>query len=96
MAKKRPKHGRTVPVDEDRLLATMNHRGLSVEQLAGLADVSVGTVNNLLAGKHCYQMSQEPYHQIYSLSKPFFKLNIYSSFVRAFFNNHVSEGPLAK
>jgi transcriptional regulator with XRE-family HTH domain len=55
MAKKRPKHGRTVPVDEDRLLATMNHRGLSVEQLAGLAEVSVGTVNNLLAGKSVYR-----------------------------------------
>lgn len=33
----------------------MNHRGLSVEDLAGRCDVSVGTVNNMLAGKKVYR-----------------------------------------
>lgn len=55
MAKKRPKHGRTVEINADALTAAMNHRGLSVEQLRDLADVSVGTVNNLLAGKPVYR-----------------------------------------
>jgi len=55
MAKKRPKHGRTVEINVDTLTAAMNHRGLSVEQLTDLADVSAGTVNNLLAGKPVYR-----------------------------------------
>lgn len=55
MAKKRPKHGRTVAINVDKLTAAMNHRGLSVEQLTELADVSTGTVNNLLAGKSVYR-----------------------------------------
>ena len=55
MARKRPKHGRTVAINVDKLTAAMNHRGLSVEQLTELADVSTGTVNNLLSGKSVYR-----------------------------------------
>lgn len=55
MAKKRPKLGRTVAINVDKLTAAMNHRGLSVEQLTERADVSTGTVNNLLAGKSVYR-----------------------------------------
>jgi len=55
MAKKHPKHGRTVAINVEKLTAAMNHRGLSVEQLAQLADVSIGTINNLLAGKAVYR-----------------------------------------
>ncbi len=50
-----PKHGRTVSINVSKLTAAMNHRGLSVEQLKELADVSTGTVNNLLAGKSVYR-----------------------------------------
>jgi len=55
MAKTRAKLGRTVEINVDTLTATMNHRGLSVEQLTELAGVSVGTINNLLAGKPVYR-----------------------------------------
>ncbi len=55
MAKKRPKHGRSVDINVDKLTAAMNHRGLSVEQLKELADVSTGTINNMLAGKAVYR-----------------------------------------
>lgn len=55
MAKKRPKYGRSVEVNVDKLTTAMNHRGLSVEQLKELAKVSTGTINNLLAGKPVYR-----------------------------------------
>ncbi len=55
MAKKRLQHGRTVEINVDKLSAAMDHRGLSVEQLKELAGVSIGTVNNLLAGKPVYR-----------------------------------------
>lgn len=55
MAKKRPQHGRTVAINVDKLTAAMDHRGLSVEQLTELAEVSTGTINNLLAGKAVYR-----------------------------------------
>ncbi len=55
MANQSRKHGRTVAINVDKLTAAMNHRGLSVEQLTELADVSTGTVHNLLAGKSVYR-----------------------------------------
>jgi len=55
MAQKRPKHGRTVAINVGKLTAAMNHRGLSVERLKELADLSTGTVNNMLAGKSVYR-----------------------------------------
>ncbi len=55
MAKKRLQHGRTVEINVDKLSAAMDHRGLSVEQLTELAGVSIGTINNLLAGKPVYR-----------------------------------------
>jgi len=57
MATKRPKHGRTVSADTDKLLAILNQSGLTVEQLAERADCSVGTVNNLLKGKASYRQT---------------------------------------
>lgn len=55
MATNRPNHGRTVLADSGKLIATMNQRGITVEQLAQRAGCSVGTVNNLLVGKAVYR-----------------------------------------
>jgi len=55
MSKTHPQHGRTVAINVNKLTAAMNHRGLSVEQLKELADVSTGTINNMLAGKSVYR-----------------------------------------
>lgn len=55
MSEPQKKHGRTVAINVAKLTAAMNHRGLSIEQLTGLAEVSIGTINNLLAGKRVYR-----------------------------------------
>lgn len=55
MEKERPKRGRTDHVNARALTSLMNERGLSVEKFAELGDVSIGTVNNMLAGKAVYR-----------------------------------------
>lgn len=44
-------HGRYLEIDPNKLTALLNHHSISVEVLAGMANVSVGTVNNMLRGR---------------------------------------------
>lgn len=47
--------GRTVHLDGARVAALMSRRGVSVEELAGRAEVSPGTINNVLNGRPVYR-----------------------------------------
>jgi len=68
MPKPRLKHGRSVRLDAEKLMNVMNSRGVSVEQLAGRSDKSVGTINNLLAGKPVYRTTALPIAEALEIS----------------------------
>jgi len=68
MPKKRLKHGRSVQIDAAKLMSVMNGRGVSVEQLADQSDKSVGTINNLLAGKPVYRTTALPVAEALEIS----------------------------
>lgn len=55
MSSRRPKKSnRTLPINASVVSALMLRRGFSVEELAGQAGLSVGTVNNALGGKEVF------------------------------------------